>query len=136
VSGAAFGGSCSSDERLKKDIESIEGALERVIALRPVHFGWRTDDYPSLHLNSAREAGLIAQEVEQVFPGLVTVDGNGFKKVQYGLELQMQTLAAVKELSLRTDEDVAELKAENKRLKDYICRKDPDAGFCGDGTGD
>jgi len=62
--------SWSSDQRLKKDIETTrDGYLEDVQKLRVVKYKWRNgSDQPEL--------GLVAQEVEQVFPGLVQDDIN------------------------------------------------------------
>ena len=59
--------SWSSDSRLKKNIETTRnGYLDDICRLRVVKYNWKNDadDTP-------RELGLIAQEVEQVFPGLV-----------------------------------------------------------------
>lgn len=55
----------SSDRRLKKHIESLdpESALDDIVALRPVTFTWKKTGEPDM--------GLIAQEVEPVFPALV-----------------------------------------------------------------
>lgn len=59
--------SYSSDERLKKNIETTrDGYLDDLMKLRVVKYNWKNqaDETP-------KELGLIAQEVEQVFPGLV-----------------------------------------------------------------
>jgi hypothetical protein len=59
--------SFTSDERLKKNIVTArDGYIDDVKNLRVVKYQWNTsaDDSPT-------ELGLIAQEVEQVFPGLV-----------------------------------------------------------------
>lgn len=59
--------SYTSDIRVKKNVETTrDGYLDDVCKLRVVKYNWYndTDDTP-------RELGLIAQEVEQVFPGLV-----------------------------------------------------------------
>ena len=62
--------SFSSDARLKKNIETTrDGYLEDVVKLRVVKYNWRNDEE-----GKPRELGLIAQEVEQVFPGLVQDD--------------------------------------------------------------
>lgn len=55
--------------------------------MRGVTFDWRADGRPSL--------GLIAQEVEKVFPELVS-QGEGMKAVQYG-NLVAPLIEAVKE---------------------------------------
>ena len=60
----------TSDERLKKNIETTrDGYLEDLAKLRVVKYNWHNheDDTP-------KELGLIAQEVEKVFPNLVRVD--------------------------------------------------------------
>jgi hypothetical protein len=63
--------------------------------------------------------GLIAQDVERLFPELVTTDDKGFKMVNYG-ELPYLTLAAVTELHAQEqikDAAIRDLKAENAELK-------------------
>jgi hypothetical protein len=57
----------TSDERRKKNIETTrDGYLDDLTQLRVVKYNWniQSDDEP-------KELGLIAQEVEQIFPGLV-----------------------------------------------------------------
>ena len=62
----------SSDERVKEHIKSIAGSLERVMKLRPVTFDY-TQEYRSGHRDLDRkQTGFIAQEVEKVFPDMVT----------------------------------------------------------------
>lgn len=71
----AVGFNYSSDRNLKKNIATIENPLDKILNLRGVTFNWKKDNKPGV--------GLIAQEVEQVFPELVSTN-NGFKAVQYG----------------------------------------------------
>ncbi len=49
--------------------------------------------------SSEPQIGLIAQEVEQVFPELVTTDSNGFKMVDY-VHLTPILIEAIKEQQL------------------------------------
>ena len=72
-----------SDMRLKKDITPLSGSLDSVLALRGVRFNWNTQDHPEMSLGSEPQIGFIAQEVEQVYPELVTTDANGYKMVDY-----------------------------------------------------
>lgn len=51
--------------------------------LRPVYFYWRAKEYPSRKFGEGQSFGLIAQEVEQVMPELVTEDEEGMKAVRY-----------------------------------------------------
>lgn len=98
-------GTCSSDARFKRDITPFAPMLDRVARLQPVHFGWRVDEFPARHFESGVNSGLIAQDVERVFPELVSRDAQGYRMVNYG-ELPFLTLEAVREL-----------KAENEALK-------------------
>jgi hypothetical protein len=60
----------TSDERKKKNIETTrDGYLEDLCQLRVVKYNWAVDDD-----SAPKELGLIAQEVEQVFPRLVMED--------------------------------------------------------------
>lgn len=64
----------SSDRNLKKNIATIKNPLEKIMKLRGVTFNWKKDNSTNI--------GLIAQEVEQVFPELITgTEGN--KAVAY-----------------------------------------------------
>jgi hypothetical protein len=59
--------SARSDARYKKNVESARnGYLEDIAQLRVVKYNWYNHDD-----EASKELGFIAQEVEQVFPGLV-----------------------------------------------------------------
>lgn len=53
----------SSDSNLKYDISTINNSLENIEKLRPVSFNWKK--------NNEYEIGFIANEVEEIFPGLI-----------------------------------------------------------------
>ncbi len=72
-----------SDSNLKKNIVPIDDALEKINALTGYYYNWRVDEYPGFGFDNQRQIGLIAQEVEQVFPQLVTTDPNGVKTLEY-----------------------------------------------------
>ncbi len=97
--GTALAGTCSSDERLKTNIQPLENVLDKLSQLRPVTFSMRKDEFPEYGFGDGMSYGLIAQEVEKIFPALVETDQNGFKMVKYGPELSMLTLAAISELN-------------------------------------
>lgn len=60
-----------SDQNLKHDIEDLGGALELVQQLHPKRYQYNIDEFPFLGLPEGERMGLLAQEVEQVLPGLV-----------------------------------------------------------------
>ena len=87
-----------SDVGLKRDVETIPNALERVSQLRGVNFRWADPEGSSrLHM------GVIGQEVEGVFPELVYTDPNGMKSVAY-LELMGALVESIKELKSENDQ--------------------------------
>ena len=90
----AGGTNCSSDQRLKENIKAIPYALEKINLLRGVQFNWNEKS-----LSYGRhDIGVIAQDVEKVFPTAVINDKNtGFKKVDYAV-LVAPLIQAVKEI--------------------------------------
>lgn len=52
--------------RLKKDIDFITNPLEKILALNGYLFTWKKND--------RRDMGVIAQEVEKIFPEIVSTD--------------------------------------------------------------
>ena len=98
-----IGGTCVSDHRLKSQITYLSNSLEKVVLLKPAYYIWNEEHYKitSQHMMSV---GLIAQEVEEVFPQFVTTGEDGYKRVRYDIELQMHVIQAVKELKHHNDE--------------------------------
>ena len=113
--GTGIIGTCSSDRRLKKDITPFAPMLDKVTALQPVHYFWRSDEFPDRHFGNSQNYGLIAQDVEQVLPELVATDSDGYKAVDYS-KLPLLTIQAVKELKAENDAR----KAENDALKQRV----------------
>jgi hypothetical protein len=60
-----------------------------------------------IHENEGHDIGVIAQEVEKVFPEIVTTRDNGYKAVKYE-KLTAVLIEAIKELS----NEVKELKKQ------------------------
>lgn len=112
-SGVAMIGDCSSDLRLKKDIVPLSPALAKIMQLNPVTFRMRSDEFPNKFTGDDRYYGLIAQDVEKVFPDLVSEDKEGYKTLKYGIEFQMLSIKAIQEQQAQ----IEELKKEIEILK-------------------
>jgi hypothetical protein len=110
-SGTQIAGTCASDRRYKKNITPFGPTLDRVVALQPVHFFWRADEFPDQHFGDSQAYGLIAQDTERVLPELVVTREDGYKAIDYS-KLPLLTLEAVKELKSQNDD----LKAANDDL--------------------
>ena len=130
--GNVIAGACGSDARLKRDITPFPRLLEKIAQLQPVHFYWRTEQFPERHFGSSQSFGLVAQEVEKVIPELVAEDEQGYKVVHYQ-KLPLLLLQAIRELKEGNDA----LKQQNKileteisSLKKLVCLEHPQAEVC------
>ena len=72
-----------SDRRYKKGIAPLEGALENLMKLSGNRYQMRINEFPNLAFKEGDQLGLIAQEVEEVYPELIMTSSNGFKAVNY-----------------------------------------------------
>ena len=84
-----------SDESLKTNIQTIDGALGKVEAVRGVTFERLEDGSVS--------TGVVAQELHAVLPEAVKTDENGLHHVAYG-NITGLLIEAVKELSAEVKE--------------------------------
>jgi len=81
----------TSDIRFKKNIETIDNALEKVMNLRGVTYNWKDES------NTKRMTGMIAQEVLPVMPELVFQNStDGYYGLFYG-ETSGLLIEAIKE---------------------------------------
>lgn len=108
VNGSITATSCSSDKRFKKNVNPLEESLEKMSRLQGVSFEWDRETFKDKNFKSGKQIGLIAQDVEQVFPELVNTDAEGYKSLQY------EKLTAV------LVEAVKELKAQNQELMERV----------------
>ncbi|MCB0743919.1 MAG: tail fiber domain-containing protein [Ignavibacteriae bacterium] len=100
----------SSDKRFKKDIAPLISSIENIQKLRGVTYTWRKDEFPAENFNDKKQIGLIAQEVEKVFPELVHTREDGYKGVEYS-KLTAVLIEAVKEQQIKID-DLKKLNSE------------------------
>ena len=102
----------SSDRRIKTDIESINGALEKIDQVRLVDFRY-TADYLAAHpeIEDRRYPNVIAQEFQQVFPD--DVKGSG-QRLPDGSEI---LLVDTYPLTIYSAAAIQELHRENRLLK-------------------
>ncbi|MFP2927658.1 tail fiber domain-containing protein [Pyxidicoccus sp. 3LG] len=93
-----------SDVRLKRDITPLEDALEKVLKLRATRFRMvkSRDESPRI--------GLIAQEVEEVFPEVIDEGPDGMKGISYA-RLVAPLVEAIKAQQKQLDELRAALRA-------------------------
>jgi len=133
----------SSDERNKTDILSIsQGALEKVTGLRGVSYMLKEPErdykiqeslpdtgmavepviFDNQMLYERRLSGFIAQELQPVFPDLVTTDKAGMMSINY-IGLIPYLVEAMKEQQTEIEglrQDISDQEAEILKIKDEI----------------
>lgn len=99
----------SSDKRLKTSITPLSSHTEKLLELNPVDFEWseEKDNQPSRRerkkLRGVKDRGLIAQEVQEIYPELISEDADGYLTVSYtGLIIPM--LKTIQEQQKQIDE--------------------------------
>lgn len=103
--------SSNSDRRLKQDIENLEDVLDGVLALQPTTYRFQRagEDGP-------RNYGFIAQEVQEVFPDLVTTDpSDGYLNLAYS-EFSVLSIRAIQEQQALIDAQAEEIQNLTARL--------------------
>jgi len=89
----------ASDIRLKDVTKPIQNAVESLSSLQTIYYSWKDSINKNLHI------GLIAQEVEKVFPELVSESSiDGMKGVNY-TELIPVLIKAIQELKAKLDKN-------------------------------
>lgn len=99
----------SSDKKFKENVVEIENALEKIISIGGKTFEWN-DEYLNAnggedeYFNRKKDFGVIAQDVEQVFPLAVRKRQDGTLAVDYE-KLVALAFAAIKELSQQLEKN-------------------------------
>lgn len=108
----------NSDARLKKNIQPMTGALDKLTKLRGVTFEWIN---PADHGDLTNvQSGFIAQEVERVFPEWVTKMGASEHDKALTEDGKVRTLSLPLGYDALVVESIKELRAENLELKTRI----------------
>jgi hypothetical protein len=129
-----------SDIRYKKNIQDLADSLAKVLAIRGVSYNWMDEKT----YGSDTQFGVIAQEIEQIVPEVVTTGSDGVKRVRYS-DLIPLVIEALKAEKISKDAEIARLKAESAQLKARadraevesaqlkaaLCHKFPDLPVCG-----
>lgn len=98
----------TSDQTLKTDIRELSDALAKIQKLQGVSFEWKD--------SGKKSVGLIAQDVEKVYPELVATDpATGLKSVQYA-NLVAPLIEAVKDQQDQIESLQAQIAAMQKDL--------------------
>jgi hypothetical protein len=118
----ASGGYITSDARYKQGITPLADSLDALLRLQGVGYEWKRNAFPEHHFPTGRQIGFIAQEVENIFPELVSTDEKGYKSVNYVAVVPV-LVEAIKTLNAKLDDRQKQsdalqaVQAENAALK-------------------
>jgi len=129
-----------SDASLKADIEPVENAMGLLQQLEPKSYRFQVEEHPNIGLPDGRHMGLLAQDVEELIPGVVEevhrpadVDSSGvvtteamsFKAMNYTALIPL-VIAAVKEQQTTIEAQGAQIAQLQQALA--ACCANPNAG--------
>lgn len=89
-----------SDSTFKYQIKPLETSLDKVMSLRPCSYLIKDTD------RKERSYGFISQEVEQVFPELVTLNGENYKMLSYTEMIPISIKAIQEQQAIINDQSV------------------------------
>lgn len=102
----------SSDRNLKTNFFTLTGALAKMLSLHGYAFEWKN--------TGKRDVGIVAQEVESVFPDIVKTDAaTGYKSVEYAnlIAPMIEAMREQQQMIERQQQEITELKQAVKILQ-------------------
>ena len=112
----------TSDRRLKNVGEAFSGGLDKIKQLKVYNYTFKDDEKKTPHV------GVIAQDLQKVFPDAVTKGKDGFLRIRWE-DIFYALVNAVKELDLKVTTEnkelkkrVTELEKENKLLEERLSK--------------
>ncbi|MAZ47178.1 MAG: hypothetical protein CME65_01360 [Halobacteriovoraceae bacterium] len=107
----------SSDERLKEDITPLKESLKKIDEINPVSFYWRKE----FSKDQRRQIGVLAQDIEKVFPELVQEDQRGNLSVNYS-GLVAPLIDSVKALNQKIEAQQMIIEKQQKQIEMLLKR--------------
>jgi hypothetical protein len=99
-----------SDRRFKTDIDVLTNALDKLKKINGYTYKWKNKPDRTIQI------GVIAQEVEEVLPEIVTTDKDGYKSVAYS-RLSVLLIEAMKEQQKIIENQNVKIEKLNQNLK-------------------
>ena len=87
-----------SDIAFKENINSLDNILPSLSKIRCISYNYKNDEYAHKNFPKNKQLGVVAQDIQAIFPELIRNDQDGDLQVNYS-QLSTVALQAVKELS-------------------------------------
>jgi hypothetical protein len=103
-------GCAKSSARYKRDIRDMGDASDKLMRLRPVTFHYKADS------TSTQQYGLIAEDVEKVYPELVIDDSDGKPETVAYQVLPAMLLNEVQKMARQAERKDAQIAAQQRQI--------------------
>ncbi len=114
----ASGSITPSDARYKQNINTLQEALTNVLKLRGVSYEMKAE-HKEKGFGTGTQVGVIAQEVEAVYPQLINTSSDGYKGVDYS-KFTPILIEAIKELNAKHEAALQAQQAQIELLKKQV----------------
>jgi hypothetical protein len=101
----------SSDARLKTNIQPLKSSIQNIRQLNGYTYNWKENNR-----DKEKQIGVLAQEVQKIYPELVNQDEKGVLSVNY-IGLVPVLIEGIKEQQKQIEEQTKELQEQNHRNK-------------------
>ena len=115
-----------SDRRLKRDWIALRGSAKKLNRIIPYTYYWKDGD------SSQPQLGVMAQDVEAVFPELVNVRNDGYKTVNYTglippmlnvIQEQQRTIDTLRQQVAQQAQEAEKIQAELEEIRRLLRRE-------------
>lgn len=106
-----------SDPAFKEDIKPSPSMLNNVLNLGTYNYNYKTEEFKDKNFSDLEQIGLMADQVEEIFPHVVKKDDKGFRYINYGM-LTPVLIKSVQELSSQLEEQQKTIELLTKKLED------------------
>jgi hypothetical protein len=113
----------NSDRRYKTQIRTLEGALDKILAMRGTSYDFEKSQVPEGY-TAGKQTGFIAQEIKEVMPELVKEDVEGMLSVNYigVIPVLVEALKEQHEVIVEKETRIAALEMETNELKARLAK--------------
>jgi len=117
----SYGVWIGSDKRFKKEVRTLDKALDKVLSLRGTEYFFTNDEFKDKNFPVGKQIGFIAQEMEQVMPDLVRSNNGAGYTVNY-IGLIPVLVEAMKEQQTQIEEKDAAISCLQNQLSSLEAR--------------
>ncbi|MGB0403742.1 MAG: tail fiber protein [Salibacteraceae bacterium] len=119
----AAGVALISDKRYKTNISPLNNTLASLELLQGVYHNWDTLNFPKEYFPKGRALGVIAQDMQKIYPELVYENSDGYLAVDYA-KFSAVLLEAIKEQQTQIETLEAKVESENSKVNNQKVQLD------------